>query len=134
MPSADSGAGTDDVDDGVCGADLVEVNPFDVDVVNLGLAGSEEFEGADCQLLDWLGERGGLDESADPGEGAAVGVMVVGVRVANLVLVLGFGVVMALAGMLMGCVGVCSVGGLAVFKDLDAGGGDSAAVDLLDAE
>lgn len=37
----DSGAGSDDIDDGIDGADFMKVNFFDADVVNLGLAGSQ---------------------------------------------------------------------------------------------
>ena len=41
----DAGGGGDDVDDGVDCADFVEVNFFDVDVVDFGFGGSEQLEG-----------------------------------------------------------------------------------------
>jgi hypothetical protein len=102
--SVDAGAAGDDVDDGVDCAYFVEVDLVDVDVVNLGFGGSEEFEDADGGPLDGGGEVGGLDEGADYAEGAAVGVRVglrlvvrmgfVGVGVAGFVEVLGFGLVL----------------------------------------
>lgn len=58
--------------------------------------------------------------------GVVVTVMVVVVGVADFVEVLGFGVVVVFVGGLM-----CGFGGPAVLEDMDAGGGDSAAVDLL---
>ncbi len=70
----DSGAGGNDIDDGIDGADFVEVDFFDVDVMDFGFGGAEEFEGVDGGLLDGSGEAGGLDEGADGGEGATVGV------------------------------------------------------------
>ena len=47
----DACAGGYDVDDGVDGAYFVEVDFFDVDVVDFGFGGSEEFEGFDGGLL-----------------------------------------------------------------------------------
>ena len=60
-------------------------------------------------------------------------IVVVGVGVADLVVVLGLGVVVMLVMVLVRGlgVGVRGFGGLAVLADVDAGGGDSAAVDLL---
>ena len=57
----DAGAAGYDIDDGVDGADLVEVNFFDVDVVDFGFAGAEEFEGVDGGLFDRSGQVGGVD-------------------------------------------------------------------------
>ena len=57
-----AGARADDVDDGVDGSYLVEMDLFNVDVVDFGFAGAEEFEGLDGGLFDGLGERRGLDE------------------------------------------------------------------------
>ena len=97
----DACGGANDVDDGVDCAYFVEVDLFDVDVVDFGFGGSEEFEGFDGRLLDLGGEVSGLDEPADDGEGVAVGVAVlvvvvffVGVGLAGFVEVLGLGVVM----------------------------------------
>jgi hypothetical protein len=104
----DAGGGGDDVDDGVYRADLMEVNFFDGDVVDLGFACAEEFEGVDGGLSDGGEEGCGGYQIADDGEGAAVGVfmgvlvfvrMVVGV--AGFVLVLGFGVVLVGVGLLV---------------------------------
>ncbi len=153
----DAGAGGDDVDDGVDRAYFVEVDLFDVYVVDFGFAGAEEFEGLDGGGFDFGGEAGGLDEFADDGEGAAVGVIVimtvalvrffVGVGVAGFVEVLGFGCVVGVGfgGALVlevsvVCVGVGEVvdvrvfGQLAVFEDVDFGAGDAAAVDFFDFE
>ena len=102
----DACGGADDVDDGVYCTYFVEVDLFDVDVVDFGFGGSEEFEGLDCGLLDLGGEVSGLDEITDDGEGAAVGVRVivavwmlvmmvfVGMGLAGFVEVLGLGVVL----------------------------------------
>ena len=102
----DACGGANDVDDGVYCTYFVEVDLFDVDVVDFGFGGSEEFEGLDCGLLDLGGEVSRLDEITDDGEGAAVGVRVivavwmllmlvfVRVGVAGFVEVLGLGVVM----------------------------------------
>ena len=72
--------GGDDVDDGVDCAYFVEVNLFDVDVVDFGFGGAEEFEGLDGGLFDWRGEVCGVDQIADDGQGAAMGVFVRVVR------------------------------------------------------
>ena len=72
----DAGAGADDIDDGVDRADFVEVDLLDGDVVDFGFGGAEQLEGADGEVLHGLGEGGGVDEVADDGEGAAVGVLV----------------------------------------------------------
>ena len=69
----DAGGGGDDVDDGVDGSDLVEVDLVDGDVVDFGFGGAEELEGVDGEVFDGLGEGGVADEVADDGEGAAVG-------------------------------------------------------------
>ncbi len=71
MPARDG----DDVDDGVDGADLVEVDLLDGDVVDAGLGGAEQLEGADGGVLDRRGERGVLDELADDGQRAAMHVV-----------------------------------------------------------
>ncbi len=47
----DTGAGGDDIYDGVDCAYFVEVDLLDVDVVDFGFGGSEEFEGMDGGLL-----------------------------------------------------------------------------------
>ena len=57
----DACAGGYDVDDSVYCAYFVEVNFFDVYVVDFGFAGAEEFEGFDGRLLYLGGEVGGLD-------------------------------------------------------------------------
>ena len=57
----DACAGGYDVDDCIYCAYFVEVNFFDVDVVDLGFAGAEELECFDGRLLDLGGEVGGLD-------------------------------------------------------------------------
>jgi hypothetical protein len=72
----DAGGGGDDVDDGVDGAYLVEVDILDGDVMDFRFAGAEEFEGVNGGLFDGGGEGGGVDQVADYGEGAAVGVFV----------------------------------------------------------
>ena len=94
----DAGGDGDDVDDSVNGADFVEVDFFYGDVVDFGFGGAEEFEGVDGGLFDGGSEGCGVDQVADDGEGAAVGVfwsvfLIVRmiVYVAGFVLVLGFG-------------------------------------------
>jgi hypothetical protein len=57
------GGGADDVDDGVDGADLVEMNPLDGDGVDGGFGFAEELEGADGALLYGFGERGVADDA-----------------------------------------------------------------------
>ena len=57
----DACAGGNDIDDGVDCAYFVEVNFFDVDVVDFGFAGTKEFEGADSEGFDLGDEAGGLD-------------------------------------------------------------------------
>ncbi len=57
----DAGGCGDDIDDGVDCAYFVEVNFFDVDVVDFGFAGAEEFEGLDGGLFDCGGEWCGVD-------------------------------------------------------------------------
>ena len=96
----------DDVDDGVDGAYFVEVDLLDRDVVDFGFACAEEFEGVDGGLFDSGGQGCGVNQVADDGEGAAVGVfgsVLVGmsVDVAGFVLVLGFGVVLVGVGLLV---------------------------------
>ena len=61
LQRVDACAGGNDVDDCVDRAYFVEVNFFDVDVVDFGFAGSEEFEGVDGEGLDLRGEAGGSD-------------------------------------------------------------------------
>ena len=60
MPCADvemndAGLGGDDIDDGIDGSDLMEVNVIDGDVVNLRLGVAEQFEGLDGERLDGSG-------------------------------------------------------------------------------
>ena len=102
----DAGGGSDDVDDGVDCADFVEVDFLDGDVVDFGFAGTEEFEGVNGGLFYGGGEGCGVDQVADDGEGAAVGVFVIVglgliVGVGGFVLMLGFGVVLMGVGMLV---------------------------------
>jgi len=92
----DACAGGYDVDDGVDCAYFVEVDFFNVDVVDFGFAGTEEFEGLDAEGFDFWDKAGGLDQFADGGEGASVGVRVPffgGVKMAGFAEMLGFGVV-----------------------------------------
>lgn len=97
IEGVDGGAPGDDVDDGVDGADLVEVDLVDGDVVDPGFGGAEEIEGLEGEVFDGFGEGGRADEVADGGEGAAMGVLVwlvlmrVGLVCVGLVCV-GFGV------------------------------------------
>ena len=77
----------------------MEVDFLNGDVVDFGFAGTEQFEGVDGSMFDGGDEVCGVDQVADDGEGAAVGVCVcVGlgliVRVSCFVLMLGFGVVL----------------------------------------
>jgi len=148
----DAGAGGYDVDDGIDCAYFVEVDFFDVDVVDFGFAGAEELEGVDCEGFDCGDEVGGIDEGADCGEGTAVSVLmgmivllimmlvvvilavvIVSVAVAYLVFVLGLGMVPVGLGVLVGGIG-CGFGQLCAFEDVDFGGGDSAAVYFFDLE
>jgi hypothetical protein len=68
-----SGGGADDVDDGVDGTDLVEVDLFDGDGVDGGFGLAEELEGAAGAGFYGVRERGGGDDFEDGGE-VAVGV------------------------------------------------------------
>ena len=78
VEGVDAGGGGDDIDDGVDCAYFVEVNFFDGDVVDFCFGGTEELEGLDGCLLDGGCERcGGLNEVADHGKRAAVGVFVI---------------------------------------------------------
>ena len=90
----DAGGGGDDVDDGVDGAYLVEVDFFYGYVVDLGFGVAEEFERLDGELFHGSVERGPLDEGADFGERAAVGVVVF-VRLVGVFVVVGMSVGMA---------------------------------------
>jgi hypothetical protein len=62
--------GTDDVDDGVNGADLVEVDALDRDAVNGGFGFTEELERAAGVVLHCIGKRGSGDDAEDGGERA----------------------------------------------------------------
>ncbi len=137
--------GADDIDDGIDGADLMEVDLFDVYVMDFGFAGAEEFEGPDGGLSYGFCKRSGLDERVDRGEGASVMVIValvsmgMVVRVAGFVEMLGFGMMVVLVGVLMllmrVLVTVCpGFGWFTVFEHDDTGGGDSAAVDFFNLE
>jgi hypothetical protein len=129
--------GGDDVDDGVDGADFVEMDLLDVNVMNLRLAGAEKLERADGGAFYGIGQECFLDEGANARKGAAVGVrvimlvgvlcvVVVMVRVSVLLLV--FVVVLSM-GMVVGV-----LGGVAAFQHIDLGRRDSAAIGLLDGE
>ena len=72
----DASACADDIDDGVDRANFVEVDLFERDVVDFGFGRAEQLEGGDGEVLHGLGEVGVVDELADDGEGAAVGVLV----------------------------------------------------------
>ena len=142
----DAGGGGDDVDDGVDCAYFVEVDFFDGDVVDFGFGGAEEFEGVDGGLFDGGGEGCGVDQVADDGEGAAVGVFVADGRDR------GCGRFCAGAGFWGGAGGCGFAGGrgrglrlrgmrvrflrlgCCAFVDVNFCGGDSAAVDLFDFE
>ncbi len=141
----DTGGGADDIDDRVDSSDFVEVDFFDVYVVDFGFTGAEKFEGADGGLLYGIGQVRGLDEAADRREGATVmmivGLMGMGVamRVTGFVEVLGFRVLAVFGAVLVLLVRVVlegwgGFGGTAVFEHDDAGCGDSAAVDLFNLE
>ena len=67
-------AGGDDVDDGVDGSNFVEVDVVDGNIVDFGLGFAEQLEGADGGLLDGCGERRALNQGANGGERAAMGV------------------------------------------------------------
>jgi hypothetical protein len=64
----DAGAGADDVDDGVEGADFVEVDLVAGGVVDLGFGIGEAGEGGDGGFFDGVGEGGVLDDGGDVGE------------------------------------------------------------------
>jgi hypothetical protein len=156
----DARAGGDDIDDGVHGADLVEVDVVDGDVVDLRFGVAKQFEREDGRLLDRRVERRGLDQSADDGQRTSVGVRMVvrmrfvGVRggirvgmivimivdvvmimrvavvVAGLVLVLGLRMPGKRLGVLL-LLGYRLVGEVTIHEDVDLGAGDAASVDLL---
>ena len=67
-----SDGGADDVDDGVDGANFVEVDIFDGHGVDAGFGFAEELEGAGGASFYGGGERRGLDDGEDRGEGAVV--------------------------------------------------------------
>jgi len=136
-----SGTGSDDVDDRVDGADLMEMDLFDVSVVNLCLAGSEEFEGADGGVFYRIGQVCSLDKGADDRKRPAVGVrviMLVGGSVLRVVVVVVMVRVSVLVLVIEAVVSVGMVvgvlGGVAAFQDTDLGRRDSAAIGLLDGE
>lgn len=68
----DTGAGRDDVDDRVHGANLVEMDVLDRDVVDFGFGVTQQIEGANGALLDGCGKSGGLDQIANLRQRAAV--------------------------------------------------------------
>ena len=68
-----AGGGGGDVDDGVDGADLVEVDLVGGGAVDFGFGFGEAGEDVDRGLLDLGREVGGFDEGADVGEAAVVG-------------------------------------------------------------
>ena len=132
----DACGGGYDVDDSVDCAYLVEVDLFDVYVVDFGFGGSEELEGMDRGLLYFVGQIAGLDDLADCAQVASVMVMgflfgffVVSVR---LCMVVSVRVVVGVRVMSFGR-GVF-LGGLGSVEDVDAGRGDAAAVDFFDLE
>jgi hypothetical protein len=59
------GAGADDIDDGVDGADLVEVNLVDWSAVRLRLGFGESNEDRERRIPDGRVERGVLEQRAD---------------------------------------------------------------------
>ncbi len=72
----------------------MKVNFFDGDVVDFCFGGTEEFEGLDCCVFDGRGQRCGVDEVTNYGEGAAMVCVFVIVGVTGFVLVLCFGLVL----------------------------------------
>ena len=78
----------DDVDDGVLGADLVEVDGLGRAIVNLGLSLGEEFEGFEREGLRGRADGSAGDDLADLGQSA----MVVGSSVRGVSVSVGMGV------------------------------------------
>ena len=66
----EGGGAADDVDDGVDGADLVEVDVVDGHAVHLRFRAGEPLEGGKGAGEDWFGELGGAEQLADLAPGA----------------------------------------------------------------
>ncbi len=107
----------------------MKVNVVDGDVVDLRFGGSKKFESANGGFFDGCGERCVLDQGADDGEGAAVGMRLRGVVGVFLRWLLGFGervvVGVSVAGfmlvLLLGLLRVDFVRGMAIFEHMHLG-------------